>query len=266
MKAFILAAGKGTRLKPWTDSHPKALVEVGGIPMLQRIVENLYQKGITEIAVNTFHFAEQVIEFIKTKGWKVRIFDERPNLLETGGAILNAEEFFTGDEPVLVHNVDILSNADLSLLESRHKQRGALASLLVSDRQSSRKLTFSENMRLNGWYNIGTRESVKLECECKNLDPDLDAWRSEKGITMDTDILPEEQKQFDLAFSGIYMVSPDLVKEMKFRGWHDAFPIMDFFLKNMGDLKFYGVEQPGLEIIDIGKPDSLNRANQMLSK
>lgn len=236
MKGFIPAAGVGSRLKPWTDLHPKALAPVGGVPMLQRVIEKMYDNGITDITVNVYHFADQIIDFIKSKGWDIKISDERPELLETGGALLKAEKFLCGDEPVLVHNADILSNADFQTLLDDHRRKNAMATLLVSDRDSSRKLLFDDENRLKGWHSL-----TSGEYRPGNFIPD--SSYSEK------------------AFSGIYIVSPQIIDEMKRREFSGKFSIMDFFLTSLPSLPFYGSVRPDLKLIDIGKPDSLNRAN-----
>lgn len=237
MKGFILAAGLGTRLKPWTDTHPKALVPVGGIPMLERVVDKFFQSGISDITVNCFHFADQIKDFITSKGWKINIVDESPELLETGGAILNASRFLAGDEPILVHNVDILSNADFKELERDHLQHNSMATLLVSNRESSRKLIFNQGLRLEGWHNLTTGE-----------------FRP-SNIT-------DNSAFSEYAFSGIYIISPAIIEEMRNRGWHSRFSIMEFFLTSLDSLYYKGHLKPDLQLIDIGKPDSLKRANE----
>lgn len=236
MKGFILAAGLGTRLKPWTDHHPKALVPVGGVPMLQRVVEKKYKGGITDITVNCFHFADQIKDLIKEKGWKINVVDESPLLLETGGAILNAASYLEGDEPILVHNVDILSNADFAHLEEVHKKNCCDATLLVSDRESSRKLIFNSEGRLVGWHSLTTDEFRPGGFKPSNED-------------------------FEMAFSGIYMISPMVISKMKSLGWSGRFSIIDFFLSSLESVDCRAYAQPKLQLIDIGKPDALEKAN-----
>lgn len=243
MKGFILAAGLGTRLKPWTEHHPKALVPVGGVPILERIIIKFYESGISDITVNCFHFADQIKDFIKSKGWNINIVDEQPILLETGGAILNAAPFLEGDRPVIIHNVDILSNADLNNLGEQQADSNALATLLVSSRQSSRKLIFDSQYRLVGWHAL-TSDEYKPE----GFNP--------KCATMEFS---------ELAFSGIYAISPSLIESMRNQGWIGRFSIMDFFLSSLSTEFFKGIVQRDLELIDIGKPDSLNRANVLFN-
>ena len=238
MKALILAAGLGSRLKPWTDSHPKALVPVGGKPMLERLIEKMHYFGIYDITINVFHFADQITDFIRDKGWDIKISDERPELLETGGAILKASPLLKGEEPVIVHNADILSNADFMTLAQQHTSRDA--TLLVSGRESSRKLYFDDEMKLTGWTDVRNGE-------CK---PEYNS------DTM--------RRQF--AFSGIYVISPKIFKLMKQQGWSGRFSIIEFFLSSMNDGRYFGYEYPGLEILDIGKPDSLNRAEEFIKR
>lgn len=236
MKGLILAAGLGTRLKPWTDLHPKALVPVGGIPMLERVVEKMHKYDIDDITVNCHHFAGQIASFIKDKNWKINLIEEHGEPLETGGAILNAAPLLEGDEPILVHNADILSNADFSTLLKSHIEQKGLATLLVSNRESSRKLIFDTEMKLRGWHSLKTGE------------------HRPQGFAL--------QPGFhELAFSGIYIVSPDICREMRIRGWHGKFSIIDFFIDTLDSIDFFGVSQEGFRLLDIGKPDSLNRAN-----
>lgn len=236
MKGFILAAGLGTRLKPWTDHHPKALVPVGGVPMLQRVVEKMHKAGITDITVNCFHFANQIKDFIREKGWEINVVDETPLLLETGGAILNAAPFLEGDEPILVHNVDILSNADFDHLEGAHIKDNCDATLLVSDRVSSRKLIFNSDGRLVGWHSLTTDEFRPAGFK------------------------PSEEDS-EMAFSGIYVISPTVISKMKSLGWKGRFSIIDFFLSSLESVDCRAYAQPKLQLIDIGKPDALEKAN-----
>ena len=240
MKTMILCAGLGTRLKPWTDLHPKALVPVGGIPMLKRVAERLMAQGFDEIVINIHHFSDQIIEFVDSRPelrGKVRFSDESANLLDTGGGILHAEEYLAlDDRPFLVHNVDILSNADLNSLMSRHLESGWHVSLLVSDRKSDRKLVFDKDMKLKGWVNEKTGQTRPVDLNISSTD------------TM-------------LSFSGIYVMSPDVFGLMRDNDFDGCFPIMDFFLSGIPELRIGGVVQKGLEMIDIGKPDTLHRAN-----
>ncbi|MDE7410182.1 MAG: NTP transferase domain-containing protein [Muribaculaceae bacterium] len=239
MKTMILCAGLGTRLKPWTDSHPKALVPVAGVPMLKRVSDRLIEQGFDEVTVNVHHFADQIVSFIRkdrTLSEKVRISYETETLLDTGGGILHAEEFLRSDpSPFLVHNVDILSNADLKAIMEDHMRSGRHVTLLVSERTSDRKLVFNPGMRLKGWLNLKSREKRP----------------SSLSMTADDEMY---------AFSGIYVLSVDVFDIMRSYGFSGAFPIMDFFLSDIPELKIGGYVQKDLDIIDIGKPDTLHRA------
>lgn len=239
MQAMILAAGLGTRLKPWTLSHPKALVPVKGVPMLERIICNLREQGFTRVVVNVHHFASQVIDFLASKDFGVRIYvsDETNSLLDTGGAILHAANYFDFNiGPVLIHNVDILSNANLRDLMQKHINSKADSTLLVSDRNSSRKLIFDDLMRLRGWHNI-------IE----------DVYRPD-GFVNNIGFR-------EYAFSGIHVVGEKSIKEMSRIEPERKFSIIDFLLSKENRSEIIGMIQPGLDLIDIGKPDTLREAD-----
>lgn len=243
MKAMILAAGLGTRLKPWTLEHPKALVPIGGKPMLERVILKLKAQGFDNIVINVHHFADQIVDFINGNdlGVKVSISDETGKLLDTGGGLANASELLLG-EPFLVHNVDILSNADLGELMAVHKERGDDVTLLTSGRDSSRKLLFGEKDDLKGWHNLTTGEFRPAE----------------------TGSLERVEEN---AFSGIYIVSENgldaLCRFGQERGM-DVFPVMDFFLTSIGKLKIRRHYSADLDLIDIGKPETLKRASAFI--
>lgn len=241
MKAFILAAGLGTRLKPWTLSHPKALVPVGGVPMLERVIVSLRKQGFNYIVVNVHHFAGQIVEFLDSRdfGVEIHISDESEALLDTGGAILHAAPLLCADsEPFLIHNVDILSDADLSSLMQAHRESGRLSTLLVSRRESSRRLIFNPDMTLQGWHNIATGE-----------------YRPE-GFVPQPDVI-------ELAFSGVYVMNPALIEKIRRLGWHDAFPVMDMLLSMTAGGCIGGLCADSLNIIDIGKPQTLELARNL---
>ncbi|MDE5872149.1 MAG: NTP transferase domain-containing protein, partial [Muribaculaceae bacterium] len=174
MKTMILCAGLGTRLKPWTEKHPKALVPVGGVPMLKRVADRLIEQGFDEISVNIHHFGDQIASYISNDpilAARVDISDESEMLLDTGGGILNAElTLGKDDRPFLVHNVDILSNADLKGLMVCHEKSGNHVTLLVSDRFSDRKLVFNREMQLKGWLNVKTGDMRPKHLEVKDAD------------------------------------------------------------------------------------------------
>lgn len=152
MEGFILAAGLGTRLRPLTNDRPKALVEVGGMTLLERTIRRLESAGINHIVINVHHFADKVIDFVNTHTWQARtdISDERDLLLDTGGALKHAAPLFSGRDNILIHNVDILSDLDLQAVERHHRSEGNLVTLCVSRRQTKRLLAFDERGLLVG--------------------------------------------------------------------------------------------------------------------
>jgi NDP-sugar pyrophosphorylase family protein len=155
MKAMIFAAGLGTRLLNETSNKPKALVEVGGKTLLQHTIEKLKNEGVTEIVVNVHHFSEKIKTFLNENdfGIKIHISDETEKLLDTGGGLKKATAFFTGNEPVIIHNVDIINNLSLKKTAEFHKKSGALATVVVRKRQTQRYLKFDADNRLVGWIN-----------------------------------------------------------------------------------------------------------------
>lgn len=239
MKAFVLAAGLGTRLKPWTLTHPKALVPVGGIPMLERVIRRLEEQGFDDIVVNIHHFGEQIIEFLGSHAWRagISVSDERACLLDTGGALVHAAPLLCRDDrPFLVHNVDILSDAPLGELVRAHESAHADATLLVSARESSRRLCFDVDMNLRAWRNVSTEES-----------------RGEPGSW-----------PVELAFSGIHVISPSLLQQMEAEALPEVFPIMDFYLGHTRTNTIKGWQPTSdLRLLDIGKPNTLDRANKL---
>lgn len=241
MKAMILAAGLGTRLKPLTDNIPKALVEVKGVPMLERVICNMKDQGFNQIVVNVHHFAEKIIEFLNTKdfGVEISISDEKGKLLDTGGGIVNAMPllFKNDDSPVLIHNVDILSNAVLKDVMDSVKDNGA--ALFVSERGSSRKLIFDKHMNLRGWHDIN-KEKFRPEGYCLSKDDS------------------------ELAFSGIYAMSLKGVEEMEAKMGKEPFSVMDYFLLPTREKNIKGVKSETLKILDIGKPATLLQASSMV--
>ena len=241
MIAMIMAAGLGTRLKPWTEHHPKALVPVCGVPVLDRLISKLKDEGFDHIVVNVHHFADQVREHLSAHDYGVRIdiSDETDELLDTGGALVKAAPIFLADGgPVLVHNVDILSNQDLRGLVQKHEQAGNDITLLTSGRESSRKLIFDS------------------DCELKVTDE----YRPD-GFKPDRDMTEE-------AFSGIYVLGADAVKSLadySHRSCRAKFPIMDYLLSRPAGVKIRKVRNDRLLMLDIGKPDALAKAGDFIS-
>ena len=246
MKAMIFAAGLGSRLKPLTDTMPKALVPVAGCPMLEHVILKLKASGFTEIVINIHHFGEQIIDFLKTNndfGLTIHISDERDRLLDTGGGIRKARLFFENSgEPFLVHNVDILSDMNLKELYDFHMQSGSVATLLASRRTTSRYLLFDTERKLRGWINKDTGQ-VKPE-----------------GFHYDESLYRE------YAFSGIHVFSPAVYRLMEAPRWEGKFSIMDFYLATCGQTDYSGYLAEKLELIDIGKPETLARAEEFVKK
>lgn len=240
MKAMIFAAGLGTRLRPITDTLPKALVPVCGEPLLGHVIRKLVAAGADDLTVNVHHFPDQIIEWLGARdfGVPVHISDERKQLLETGGAIRHARPLLDGTEPFLIHNVDILSDIDLRALMAASPAE-AVATLLVSDRKTRRYLLFDpDSMRLKGWTDIATGE-------VRSPFPSLDPSRCRR-----------------LAFSGIHYLSPAVFPLME--AWPERFPIMDFYLKVCRDYPIYGVAAPaGSTLVDVGKIETLADAEKV---
>ncbi len=247
MKCLIFAAGLGTRLRPLTDTMPKALVPVAGSPLLDITLRRVVDEGATEVVVNVHHFAEQVKIFLATHdyGIPVHCSDERARLLDTGGGLRQALTLFTTepDAPVLIHNVDILSNA--SLAQFYRACCDYDAALLVSERNSSRQLYFDTAMRLQGWKNLSNGQ----------LRGFTHAQRSDCAFRPETRCLPR-------AFSGIHLFSPRLAKRLAAYG--ECFPIMDFYLGECATADIRGYDVPSLRLLDVGKIDTINTAAAFL--
>ena len=239
-RAMIFAAGLGTRLKPLTDSMPKALVPVGGKPLLQHLLEKLKAAGFRDAVINVHHFADMIEDWCSQNPMGVNVYfsDERQELLETGGGIKHAAPLLRdARDGFLIHNVDILSNVDLQAF--MEYGRGRAATLLVSERQTQRYLLFDDDMRLVGWTNTETGE-------VRSPYPHLDASRYRR-----------------LAFAGIHQMSPSLFRY--FQEWGDRFSIIDFYLGICDREAISGYVQPGLRLLDIGKQDTLQKAEDFLN-
>lgn len=232
MRAMIFAAGLGTRLKPFTDHHPKALAEVNGKTLLEHSIRYLQKFGIEDVIVNVHHFADQIEDVINENsgfGSWVTISDERNEVLETGGGLKKAADHFIGDEPFVVMNVDVLTNLDLGKMIAQHKDSDALATLAVMKRESSRQLLFDEHMLLCGWTNIGTGEQ-KISREVLSM--------------------------FPFAFSGVQVLSPGILS-MPHQG---KFSMIDVYLHFAKTDVIKGFDHTGNVFIDVGKPESLEKA------
>lgn len=237
MKAMIFAAGLGTRLRPITDTIPKALVKVAGVPMLERVIRRLQAAGFDEFVVNTHHFASQIEAFLADNdnfGAHIDISREVEEPLETGGGIKQARRFLEGDK-FLVHNVDILSDLDIDWFISQ-SDPGALSNLLLTDTPSDRYLLFDDDMRLVGWTNVVTGE-------VKSPFADFD---------------PSRYRRY--AFCGIHLVSDRVFPLMS--DWPEKFSIVDFYLSAAATYTIRGVLAPRLHLIDIGSPEKLAAASR----
>ena len=249
---MIFAAGLGTRLKPITDTMPKALVPVCGQPLLYHVISKLVAAGYDDLVVNVHHFPDRIIHYLHSHdfGASIAVSDERDFLRETGGGIKFAAplllDFSTPPpaplemtvDPFLVHNVDIVSNLDLRWLREQHRE-GALATLVVSERKTQRYLLFDEDGRLKGWTNIATGE-------VRSPYPDIDPDRCRK-----------------LAFAGIHLISPAIFDAFDQYGFGDRFSIMDFYLKACADYPIYGIVPPDLRLVDVGKKETLSEAERV---
>lgn len=201
---MILAAGRGTRLGEMTSSRPKALVEWDGVSLLEMVILKLIRAGFTEIVINVHHYAEMIMEFVSRKknfGIRIEFSHEQEDLLDTGGGIAYASWFF-GEEPFLVHNVDINSNIDLRSLYKAHQKGGAIATLAVKERVTTRSLLMNQSGLLRGWRDNRTGETILVD--------------------------PEESNLVPIAFSGIHVLNPEILDLFPRK---DRFSIVPFFLE-----------------------------------
>lgn len=235
MKAMIFAAGLGTRLKPFTDHHPKALAEVNGKTLLELSIRYLQRYGIEDVIVNVHHFADQIEEVLKDNsgfGSWVTVSDERAAVLETGGGLLKAAAHFTGEEDFVVLNVDVLTNLDLGAMIAAHQQSDAIATLAVMKRDSSRQLLFDEHGILCGWSNTNTGEQ-KISREVLSLEP--------------------------MAFSGVQVLSSEILN-MPFKG---KFSMIDVYLHYAKTNLIKAFDHTGNVFLDVGKPEALEQASYL---
>lgn len=239
LKAMIFAAGLGTRFKPWTDHHPKALALVHGKSLLQRNIEYLQQYGITDVVVNVHHFADQIVEAVeKNKGWgsNVMISDERDEVLETGGGLLKARHLLEGDRPFLTLNVDILTNLNLAALYDFHLQHQPLISFAVTNRSTSRNFLFNDHNRLCGWTNTQTGE--------------------------ERIVLPQPQLH-QMAYSCVVVFEPAIFSLMRQRG---KFSLTETYLDLAPEHTILGYDHSGDVLVDVGKPESVAVAEQLFAE
>ncbi|WP_277110372.1 nucleotidyltransferase family protein [Chryseobacterium taklimakanense] len=235
MKALIFAAGKGTRLKPFTDHHPKAMAMVNGIPLLERNIKYLQSFGINDFVINVHHFGQQIVDFLKENNnfnAKIEISDEHAELLETGGGLVFARRFLDFGEDFLIMNADILTDMNITDFVNYHQKNKDFATLAVSDRNSSRKLLFNEDVILRGWMNVQSGEQRLAEFN--------------KGFKA-------------LAFSGIHCINPEIFNKIKRTG---KFSIMEEYLDLMLTEKIHGYEHDA-RLVDVGRPESVLEAEQI---
>ena len=239
---MIFAAGLGTRLKPLTDTMPKALVPVGGRPLLDINIRRLMAQGYDRFVVNIHHFAQQIVDYVNEQDYAplVHFSDESAQLLETGGGLKKAASLFRDDQPILIHNVDILDNVNYDWLARQH-QTDEDAVLLVSRRKTKRYLLFDNAMHLMGWKNIETGE-IKSPYE----------YVRRTGLSQHG----EELNMF--AFSGIHSFSPRLFSLME--RFPDRFPIIDFYLSVCHRAPIVGLVKDDLRLMDVGKLETLDQA------
>jgi N-acetyl-alpha-D-muramate 1-phosphate uridylyltransferase len=238
MKAMIFSAGLGTRFKPWTDAHPKALAVVNGKSLLQRNIEYLQQYGITDVVVNVHHFADQITQaLIDYKGWgsNIIISDEQDEVLETGGGLLKAKEQLRGAERFLTLNVDILTDLDLNKLITANEQSAALITLCIAERKTSRFLLFNEQNHLCGW---------------RNTTPDKVA---EKIVVPSNHLLQK-------AYSGIAVFQTSVLDLIPFSG---KFSLIDVYLHLTKDHLVNGYDHSGDKWVDVGRPESVPVAEEL---
>ena len=237
MIAMLFAAGLGTRFKPWTDKHPKALAVVNGKTLLQRNIEYLQQYDINDVVVNVHHFPEQIVDLIeRNNGWgsTVTISDETDELLDTGGGLLKAKHLLFR-ETILTLNVDILTEINIKHFLAHHQQENAMITVAVSERNTSRYLLFNKYNRLIGWRNKSTNET-KLVIEAKDI--------------------------IEKAYSGMAIFQPQALDLITLRG---RFSLIDAYLQLAPQNKIAGYDHTGERLIDVGKPESVKTAEEMFA-
>ncbi len=240
MKAMIFAAGLGTRLKPLTDNKPKALVELNEKTLLEHAITKLNQSGFNEIIINVHHYADLIIDFLKKNNnfnCNIHISDESKMLMDTGGGLLYASNLFNDGKPFLVYNVDVITSLDLEKILDIHIETGAMATLAVRARQTSRYFLFDDSMRLCGWENCSTGEKKVTKTKTENLSR--------------------------FAFSGIQVINPEIFKWVKQKG---KFSIVEMYLDLMSEHLIKGYDHTDTAWMDVGKIEILKSAEDLLKK
>lgn len=237
MRAMILAAGLGTRLKPLTDSTPKALIKIKDFTLLELQIRKLKAEGFNQIIINVHHFADKIKDYLKQSNFfecSIEISDESEKLLETGGGLKKAAHFFSDDKPFIIYNVDILSNISLNKLMEVHKASGSVATLAVQDRKSSRKFFFDKSNTLCGWINEKSGEKI---------------------LTKD-----RQTELFPYSFSGIQVVDPKIFKYFPDK---DVFSLVEFYLTTAKREEIIGYVHNEDEWIDLGKIENIKKAESL---
>jgi NDP-sugar pyrophosphorylase family protein len=238
MKAMILAAGLGTRLKPFTDHHPKALAVVNGKTILQRNIEYLQQFKVDKIIINVHHFADQIISFLQENNnfnIDIQISDETQEVLETGGGLLKAKWFFEPNESFVLMNVDILTDMNLQEMLQKHTSSKAIATLAISRRESARCFLFNDDLQLCGWRN---------------------KQKQEEKISLSADNYTE------FAFSGIHIINSIIFQHISQVG---KFSMVDVYLDLCKKHVIKGYDHSGTHFLDVGKPDSILKAETIFN-
>lgn len=236
MEALIFAAGFGTRMKPITDSIPKALVTIKDKTLLEILIQKLINSGFNHIVINVHYLSDKMIEFLNSHPFDADIFiSQEEELLDTGGGLKNAQQYFSGKHPILIHNVDVLSNLDLNDIYTLHIKNKSIASLAVSNRNTSRYFLFDKQLNLKGWKNKSTNETKY-------------AGDQKEGLT-------------ELAFSGIQVISPDIFDILPGK---KIFSITDAYLEIAKTHPIKGYVHQAKDWLDVGKPEMIPVAENFL--
>ena len=233
MKAMIFAAGLGTRLRPVTNTKPKALVEVNGVPLVETVLNRLIAAGVSEVIINLHHFPDQIRDFVRKKNnFGILIeFSFEETLLDTGGGLKNAAWFFDDGQPFIIHNVDILSNINLESMFEHHLENKCLVTLAVNKRETKRFLIFDEENLLCGWKSLNVNKEVVSR-------------------------VPQGKSQ-DLGFCGIHVVSPDIFSKMT---EENVFSIITSYMRLIGEgERIVAFRTDGCSWRDVGKLEELKK-------
>lgn len=243
MKGMVFAAGLGTRLLPLTATRPKALVELGGVAMLERVLGRMKAAGVEEVVVNVHHFSGMVTAFLRAHGdfgMRVHVSDESARLLDTGGGLVAARRWLGGDEPVVLHNADIYTDMGLGEMVLSHRASGADATLLVAPRASARQLLFDGAMRMRGWTDRRSGEVRPAGLDAARLQP--------------------------LAFGGVHVVAQRLLDDLCRYAeglTTPTFSITDYYIAACGRMDLRGLMQPAAtRWHDVGSLEKLQRAQR----